>query len=389
MPPVDAALRATAFARKRRFIIAVDGKTLGLALSGGGFRATLFGLGSLWRLNDAGLLGKLDRITSVSGGSIVAGVLAHRWSQLTWDDGRATNFVPEIADPVRAFCDKTIDIGSGLLGLITPFKTAGDFLADRYAKSLFGKTALKDLPDARTPGNPKFIFYATNLQTGRSFRFRQDMLADYMLGISSKTDVPLAFAVAASSAFPPVFSPIELETDPASWKKGGNLPNVDALRKKIVLTDGGVYDNMGLESLVDNADIVLVSDAGAPMEIEEDPHGDYLRQLGRVRDILIDQTRALRKRWLIAEFEAGRKRGAYWGVGTSIESYGDATSPFKDTTLTDDLVSVPTRLARFEDETQGRLINWGFVLCDVALRRRAKVAIPTVTELPLPQWPLE
>ncbi len=198
--------------------MAADGKSLGLALSGGGFRATLFGLGSLWRLNDTGLLGKLDRITSVSGGSIVAGVLAHRWSKLTWADGRATNFVQEIAEPVQAFCDKTIDIGAGLLGLITPFKTAGDFLADRYAKSLFGKTVLKDLPDANKPGNPKFIFYATNLQTGRSFRFRQDMLADYMLGISSETDVPLAFAVAASSAFPPVFSPIELETDPASWK---------------------------------------------------------------------------------------------------------------------------------------------------------------------------
>ena len=48
--------------------MAIDGKTMGLALSGGGYRATLFGLGSLWRLNDAGLLGRLDRITGVSGG---------------------------------------------------------------------------------------------------------------------------------------------------------------------------------------------------------------------------------------------------------------------------------------------------------------------------------
>jgi len=59
--------------------MALDGKTLGLALSGGGYRATLFGLGSLTRLNDAGLLGKLDLITSVSGGSILAGILALRW----------------------------------------------------------------------------------------------------------------------------------------------------------------------------------------------------------------------------------------------------------------------------------------------------------------------
>ena len=67
--------------------MALDGKTLGLALSGGGFRATLFGLGSLARINDGGLLGKLDVITSVSGGSILAGILAQRWSQLEFKDG--------------------------------------------------------------------------------------------------------------------------------------------------------------------------------------------------------------------------------------------------------------------------------------------------------------
>ncbi len=57
--------------------MAIDQKTMGLALSGGGYRATLFGLGSLWRLNDAGLPGSIDRSTGVSGGAILLGVLAH------------------------------------------------------------------------------------------------------------------------------------------------------------------------------------------------------------------------------------------------------------------------------------------------------------------------
>lgn len=366
----------------------IEGKTIGLALSGGGYRATLFGLGSLWRLNDAGLLGKLDRITSVSGGSIVSGVLAHRWQKLTWDGGKAVNFVEEIARPVQKFCDETIDIGAGLKGLITPFKSAGDFLRDKYANRLFGKTRMRELPDASKAGNPKFIFYATNLQTGRSFRFRQDMLADYVLGVCSDTDVPLAFAVAASSAFPPVFSPIELETRRGTWSKGSDVPNIDRLRERIVLADGGVYDNMGLESLVDNADIVLVSDAGARMEIEEDPDDKIVGQMGRVRDILIDQTRALRKRWLIAEFEAQRKRGAYWGIGTKIEDYADAAFPFKDTTVTDGLAKVPTRLASFDDHVRGELVNWGYVLCDVAMRQRAKLDVAPAKGLPLPEWPL-
>ncbi|HEX5676140.1 MAG TPA: patatin-like phospholipase family protein, partial [Azonexus sp.] len=73
------------------------GKRIGLALSGGGFRATLFGLGTLWRLNEAGLLGNLTRITSVSGGSILAGILAHRWRQLNFSDGLADNFEAVLA----------------------------------------------------------------------------------------------------------------------------------------------------------------------------------------------------------------------------------------------------------------------------------------------------
>lgn len=366
----------------------ISGKTVGLALSGGGYRATLFGLGTLWRLNDAGLLGQLDRITSVSGGSILAGVLAHRWKQLQFAQGRAANFPQAIAEPVQSFCAKTIDVGAGVKGLITPFKTAGEFLTGQYEKDLFGKTTLKDLPAADGGGAPTFIFYATNMQTGRSLRFRQDMVADYMLGVSRSLVVPLATAVAASSAFPPLFSPIVLETDPGAWSEGGKLPNLDALRRRIVLADGGVYDNMGLESLLDNVDLTLVSDAGAPFEVDEQPAEDNVLQLGRVRDILIDQTRALRKRWLIAEFAAGRKQGAYWGIGTHLADYGADGALASDTTLTESLEHVATRLRGFEPELQGHLVNWGYALCDAALRTRAGLSVPAAAGLPLPQWPL-
>src|SRR4051812_17346625 len=90
---------------------------VGLALSGGGFRATLFHLGALWRLNELGWLRRLDIITSVSGGSIINGVLATRWSTLTWNslpDGTqtATNFATQIAAPIRDFCTRSIDVSS-------------------------------------------------------------------------------------------------------------------------------------------------------------------------------------------------------------------------------------------------------------------------------------
>jgi NTE family protein len=369
-------------------MMAIDGKTLGLALSGGGFRAILFGLGTLWRLNDAGLLGKLDRVTSVSGGSILMGILAHRWRQLQFEDGCASNFVPLIAESVGTFCAKTIDLDAGLAGLLVPFKTAGDLLADRYAQDLFGATMIKELPVADGRGNPEFIFSATNLQTGRSFRFCQGMLADFRLGISRTTNVPLAVAVAASSAWVPIFSPIILNTDPAAWADGDELPNLELLRKRIVLADGGICDNMGLESLIDNVDIALVSDAGAPFEIEEAPAEDHLFQLSRVRDILIDQTRVLRKRWLMAEFQAERRRGAYWGIGTLMAAYGATPRMIGDSTQSDSLVNVPTRLSRLDAEQQGHLINWGYALCDVSLRARLGLPLPIAPAWPVPAWPL-
>jgi NTE family protein len=363
--------------------------SIGLALSGGGFRATLFGLGSLWRLNEGGLLRRLTRITSVSGGSIVAGVLAHRWRQLNFVDDQARNFEEVVAQPVREFCNQTIDVSTALLGHLTPFRSSGEVLARRYARDLFGETLLRELATPAEDHAPRFIFYATNMQTGRSFRFRQDYIADYVLGISYNTDVPLAEAVAASSAFPPIFSPVLLKTEPSAWERPQReLANLDKLRRRIVLADGGIYDNMGLETLLKKVDIVLVSDAGAPFEIDESPFEDDLLQLGRVRDILIEQTRALRKRSLIGDFRAGLRHGAYWGIGTAIDDYDDVDALASDNALTAALQDIPTRLKAFTAKEQGQLINWGYALTDTALRTRTELPLDAPHGWPVGAWPL-
>jgi NTE family protein len=73
---------------------------IGLALSGGGFRATLFHVGSLWRLNEMGILKKLNRVSSISGGSITAGVLALAWKDLNFDgQGIARGFDERTFNP--------------------------------------------------------------------------------------------------------------------------------------------------------------------------------------------------------------------------------------------------------------------------------------------------
>src|SRR5207245_10527513 len=75
---------------------------IALCLSGGGYRAMLFHLGALWRLNELAYLPKLARISSVSGGSITAGVLGHRWNKLAFVNDIASRFNGDVVAPIRA-----------------------------------------------------------------------------------------------------------------------------------------------------------------------------------------------------------------------------------------------------------------------------------------------
>src|SRR5689334_22065988 len=86
---------------------------MALCLSGGGYRAMLFHLGALWRLNEIGYLPKLDRISSVSGGSITAGVLGLKWGRLAFGAGGVSSaFDAEVVQPLRELASTTIDEGA-------------------------------------------------------------------------------------------------------------------------------------------------------------------------------------------------------------------------------------------------------------------------------------
>ncbi len=355
----------------------------GLALSGGGFRATLFNLGSLWRLNDLGWLPKLSRVTSVSGGSITSGVLALNWDRLRFVDGVAGNFRDVVAAPLMEFCLHGVDIAAGLEGLFSVADSISDRVREKYEESLFGHATLQDLPGG--PDTPMFVFYATSLQTGSSVRMSKDYLGDYKLGRIMKPTIRLSQAVGASSAFPPVLSPVIIETEPDEWRddEGAYLHTDMALRRRLVLTDGGVYDNMGLEGVWDRYDTVLVSDAGKPLDIDANPSTQWHKQTMRVLDICTEQQRALRKRHLVAEFQNGARKGAYWGITTAIGDYGLADAMAQDSALSRAMRDIRTRLNPFTQEEQARLVNWGYALADAALRRHL-----TPTAAP-GRWPID
>ncbi len=354
----------------------------GLALSGGGFRAALFGLGSLWRLNELGWLQSLRRITSVSGGSLTAGVLAARWNELAFDStGRATNFEEMVSVRLRQFCSRTLDRKAILSGLI-PFVSAAGTARRAYERDLVrladGHIArLSDLPAAGT--GPDFVFFATCFQTGSSFRFSREGLYDWKLGRCPDVSSTLGTALAASAAFPPFLSPLLLSTDPARWVDGPHVKgftNAARICAQLRLGDGGIYDNMGTEGLWKSMERVLISDAGAPFAFIPRPWMDWPSQLGRTRDILIDQTRALRKRMLVRELESGRYSGAYWGIHTSIGDYTASPLLCKDSDTTQGLARIGTRLRALDASVQEQLINWGYALADAAIRSYVDPSIP-------------
>lgn len=356
-------------------------KGIGLCLSGGGYRAMLFHLGVLWRLNDAGRLPKLDRISSVSGGSITAGVLAKHWSSLRFDGSEvATNFRTEVVGPLRRMANQGIDVAAVLLGAGLPFSSVSERVTKAYRRHLFGTTTLQDLPE-----HPRFVFNATNLESGALMRFSRPYLADYRVGRVANPELPLALVVTASSAFPPFLSPCTVDLEDENWQtdRGNDLTD-RCYRERIRLSDGGVYDNLGLETAWKSCRTLLVSDAGGRVKADCDPPTDWGRHTVRVLEVIDNQVRSLRKRQLIAAFRAGTRDGMYVGIRSDVADFGLPDAMPADPRLTATLAETPTRLDRLDDERQELLVNWGYTICDAGLRRHVDPSLSAGT-LPFPQ----
>ena len=361
---------------------------IALCLSGGGYRAMLFHLGALWRLQELGTLPKLQRVSSVSGGSIVAAQLALRWREAVGTAGIA-GFQSEVVVPIRRLAATSIDWKAVLRGIIGP-GSVSDRVAGYYRKHLYGEATLQDLP---TDGEgPRFVINASNVQSGALWRFAKPYMADYRVGQVPRPKLSLATAVAASSAFPPVLSPCALRLDQSDYTPGsGTDLQHEPFTTRVVLTDGGVYDNLGLETAWKRYRTILVADGGGQMAADPRPSRDWLRHTKRVLDLVDNQVRALRKRQVISAYQLPRnagdiawRDGTYWGIRTNIADYGLSDPLSCPHVQTMKLAGVPTRLARLPDLTQERLINWGYAVCDAAMRRWVLPQAPRPSGFPYP-----
>ena len=177
-------------------------------------------------------------------------------------------------------------------------------------------------------------------------------------------------AVACSSAFPPVLSPHRLRTDGARWVdlEGNDLATPEH-RAELVLSDGGVYDNLGLETAWKRCRTLIVSDAGGRMAAELHPEGDWPRHMLRVLRVIDNQVRSLRKEQVIEGLRRGARDGVYVGIRSDITDYGLAGALPAPLERTLELAELHTRLAALPEEIQERLVNWGYAIGDAGLRK--------------------
>jgi NTE family protein len=357
---------------------------IGLALSGGGYRAMLFHTGALMRINDAGLLKEIRHVSSVSGGSMTAAILAKNWGRLTFDsNGVATNFEEEVVAPLLRLSRWPLDGPALLLGLprlltglpLSP--SAPRWVAWMLRLGPIGNLRLGDLPDS-----PVFEFNATSLQTKVRWAFTKTRIGDYRVGHANTPRMPVATAVAASAAFPMLLAPLILRF---GKRLRGHTRVPNEMHRRAVLTDGGAYDNLGLQPLYDY-DIMLVSDGGSPTKDQAHPKGQLFFQTLRVISVIDHQVRSLRKSGLLRRFKARRRRkGTYWSTRSHVADYKLADPLEMPDEEIEYGATTRTRLWTMRRRRQRALINWGYIMADTAIRKHVKPGLRRPVGLPWPE----
>lgn len=346
-----------------------------LCLSGGGYRAAIFHLGALLRLHQLGVLRGLDLISSVSGGSIASAWLASCFLRQRaspaekfpeWCD--RIDFKADVVEPFRAVAARDLRTLPVLLtlpwNLLWP--SARVRLLRRGYRRFLGDTVLEDLPHS-----PRFVFCATNLTFGVNWEFSRRRVGDFQTGyLRRHGQIALAVAVAASSCFPPLFGPLRFRARAADFAKGGYRGfDGDRLRGRVELSDGGVYDNMGMEPAIKNCSEILVSDAGAPFAFVAGQH--YFRRLLRYAGVVGNQAVALRKRLFFRSRNAGEFDGAYW----NLTERSDAGAAGYSLGLCSELLgTIRTDLDRFTAAEFRVLVNHGYFSCEDGMRHPGKCA---------------
>ena len=352
---------------------------IGITLSGGGIRATVFHLGALARLAQQSLLEDIVFLSTVSGGSLsVALVRACSGNSWPGSDAFLEHTIPKAR---RLLTARNLERAYLRRMLLSPWalrhgRAAAMAGALRDCWSVSG--LLSDLPD-----NPRWIINATCYETGKNWRFMKKRMGDYVTGYVSSPRLPLAQAVAASSAFPGLVGSLKLDTGKFEWftYDRARAPRPHAPRfRTLTLWDGGVYDNLGVEALFkpadayrDGFDFLIVSDASALLE----PETRTLRAPLRLLHVATDQVRSLRARAVVSHFQRNPGTGVYLKIGKTEECiYREANHPAVPERIAGDSLStsevreaagIGTTLRRFTQREYDLVFAHGYQVADATL----------------------
>lgn len=374
---------------------------IAVALSGGGHRAALFGLGAMLYLIDAGKGPEIGCVSSVSGGSMTNGSIA-----MTTDLHSVTP--TQVRDDVRPLVRACSTVGTVwsspltiaylasmvvVLGVATylcfPLDGAWPYVVWLVALVVVGWLAQRRgwaaerafdralyhgarLDSIRT--GVDHVICSADLQTAEAVFFSGRFIHSYRLGWGRPGDVRLARAVQSSAALPGAFHPRRLRTSSLGFERPEAIP-------RMLLTDGGCYDNMATEWPVRLServregavpspaphvcDEVIVVNSSAAQGVRKRGSVDIpligeLTELLAVKDVLYDQTTAVRRRWLNLRFQVARSGGVP----------GEARLAGTMVQIDRSPLALPRQFARGDDE----------------YARRAKAVLEHLTVVPDAEW---
>jgi NTE family protein len=296
---------------------------IALAFSGGGVRATVFHLGVLARLARQDLLDKVKIISSVSGGSLAAGLVfastGNRWPS-------SAEYLRDVVPQIHSLLTtRDLQRMFALKSLMFPWRLASGraaVLGDELERQWQIGGKLADLPTS-----PRWIINATCYQTGKNWRFQRDIMGDYRTKYVTDPDFRLSHALAASAAVPGLIGPLIVKARHYRWSEliDDDWQRIPSKYKRLHLWDGGVYDNLGVESLFkpseglcDGTDFLIICDASRRLPSESRQlqwRPGYLEASLRLVDVATDQVRSLRARMLMEYFKQNPGSGAYLRLG--------------------------------------------------------------------------
>ena len=304
-----------------------EGRKIGIALSGGGYRAAAYHIGTLRTLHKLGVLDNVDVISSVSGGSITAayyalnkdcyesfeksfieklqtGVMKSVWLLLALTvfaiiliSGAIWCAIYYILSEfwLSVFISSIIFVCGVVYILLRwyNYMPISYLISKKYDDLFFNKKTLNDLPQS-----PLLTINATNIATNLPFNFSRNYMGEYIYTIDRKSifnadTFPISRAVMASSCVPYGFTPITIDNKYLLKDYSECANNTEPP----LLVDGGIYDNQGAHKLSEkksrfHADLIIVSDAGNG-DIKAADTYNFLITLYKTSEMMMDRIKKL------------------------------------------------------------------------------------------------